>query len=93
MYECGFNAGYSRETSWSVNLASPESVVWWGLGSIRGVGLMGLWLWSRPYGLCACERYGVCMLISMLRVWNRLLTVVGPLCDVCGCPLLSDCAL
>jgi hypothetical protein len=55
VYLCKFNvdncAGYSRVISWSISMASSDSAVWLELEhvgwSIRGLGLMGLWLWSR----------------------------------------------
>jgi hypothetical protein len=77
-------AGYSRVISWSISMPSSESAVWLGLEhvgwSIRGLGLMGLWLWSGRYGLCAFEVYGVWVL--MLRVWTDYLRLLSSLCDV-----------
>jgi hypothetical protein len=73
-------AGYSRVISWSISMASSESAVWLGLEnvgwSIRGLGLMGLLLWSRRYGLWAFEIYGVCVYVKRM---DRLLTVMVPL--------------
>jgi hypothetical protein len=83
--------------SWYISMASSESAAWLGLEhvgwSICGLGLMGLWLLSTQYGLCAFEIYDVCMLMSMLRVQTDYLRLSSLLCDVCGCPVLSEYTL
>jgi hypothetical protein len=60
----------------SISTASSESAVWLGLKhvgrSVRGLGFVGLWLWSGRCGLCAL-RYSV----WCLRVNERVEGVDG----------------
>jgi hypothetical protein len=39
------------------------------------------------------EIYGVCVLMSTLRVWTDYLRLMILLCDICSCPVLSEYAL